>query len=600
MLKFPFNAEEILRKRKAIKRELSAQHSLFEKRIAILGGSTTADFKDCLELFLLHEGIKPVFYESEFNKFYEDGAFSNPALDSFKPELVFVFTSSENVSRWPGVKHSPQESEVLMREEVARLRAVWDGLASRFSCPIVQNNFDPPSIRLLGNADFSTHYGRVRFVNRVNEALIAEAQSHGGVYLHDLNYQASRFGLDRWADRAAWHRYKLAFAAEAMPAVALSAANMVKAIFGKSKKCLVLDLDNTLWGGVIGDDGIQGIRVGHETPEAEAHTELQRYAKGLSERGVLLAVCSKNDRANALAGLAHPESTLRESDFAAIEANWEPKPRNIEAIARALNIGIDSLVFLDDNPAERHLVASQLPAVSVPDVGENVERYATQLEQAGYFESLALSEEDLARSRQYQENSQRDHFQAKFSSYDDYLASLEMKAQIAPFSPLYLDRIFQLTNKTNQFNLNTRRYSREEMEALLGDPAQITLYGRLADKFGDNGLISLVHAEIRGDHAEIKLWLMSCRVLKRGMEQAMMDSLVAECRRRGVKRIEGTYVKSAKNGMVEGLLGELGFRTAGPCAWSFEDFSGYQNQNKHIQVETHEHSGAQPGAKRIS
>jgi FkbH-like protein len=604
MLKYPFCPDDILRKRKALKRELLGQPQLLTKRIAILGGSTTADFKDCLELFLLSEGIEPEFYESDYNKFYEDASFGNARLDAFKPELAFVFTSVENISRWPELKNSPEEVAVMLDGEVERYRSVWDGLA-RFACPVIQNNFDPPFARALGNADAYDHRGRVGFVNRLNERFAAEARARKGLYLHDLSYQAARFGLDRWCDRAAWHRYKLAFAAEAMPAVAQSAAGMVKTIFGKAKKCLVLDLDNTLWGGVIGDDGVQGIRIGKETPEAEAHTELQRHAKALRERGVLLAVCSKNDRENALAGLRHPDSILREEDFAVIEANWNPKHHNIEAIAKALNIGLDSLVFLDDNPAEREIVSSQLPQVAVPDVGANVETYAPTLDRAGYFETLALSEEDLARAQQYQENTQREQFQARFKDYGEYLASLGMHAEIAAFSPVYIERIHQLTNKTNQFNLTTRRYSREEMDALIGHEAHVTLYGRLTDKFGDNGLIALTHAEIHGKRAEVKLWLMSCRVLKRGMEQAMMDALVAECRRRGVTEIRGSYLKSPKNQMVEGLLGELGFRLVekkanGDSDWIFDAFDTYSDQNQYIKVTSDEHGSAQPGAKRIS
>ncbi len=605
MLVFPFSQDDILRKKRAIKRQLLARPNLLKKKIAILGGSTTSELRDSLEIFLLNEGIQPEFYESDYNRFYEDAVFGSPVLDSFQPDLILVFTSSVNVTRWPEMNHSPEEVDVLAEEEICRFRAVWDALAARFPCPLVQNNFDPPFFRTLGNADFTDHRGRVRFVNMLNERIGAEARGRKGLYVHDLNYQASCYGLSRWADRGAWHSYKLAFASEAMPVVAHSISAMVKAIWGRAKKCLVLDLDNTLWGGVIGDDGVNGIRIGKETAEAEAYTEFQRYLKGLAARGVLLAVCSKNDRANALSGLAHPDSILKEEDFTAIMANWDPKHLNIEEVAKAVNIGLDSLVFVDDNPAEREIVRAQLPDVSVPEIASQVEQYLPILEGAGYFESVAISEEDLSRAQTYKENSQRESQRARFRNYGEFLDSLKMKAEIAPFSQLYLDRIHQLTNKTNQFNLTTRRYSREEMEQVLGNKNHIAFYGRLYDRFGDNGLISVVDAEVRGEEAEIRLWLMSCRVLKRGMEHAMMDALVAECARRGVRRIVGKYLKTPKNQMVENLLGDLGFQLqsksdVGDSVWHFEAFRNYKNQNIHIQVGGDESANVPASTRNIS
>jgi FkbH-like protein len=345
----------------------------------------------------------------------------------------------------------------------------------------------------------------------------------------------------------------------AIPSVANSSASQVSALFGKTSKCLVLDLDNTLWGGVVGDDGVNGIQLGPESPQGAAFIEFQSYIKKLHDRGVMLAVCSKNDKSNAIEGLNHPSGLLRPDHFETIIANWEPKNENVAQIAKVLNIGLDSMVFIDDNPAERDIVANSLPQVIVPEVGKYVENFISIIDRAGFFETTSLSTEDLNRSRMYKENTAREALSQSFENYNQYLITLQMEAEIAPFRSEYFDRIHQLVNKTNQFNLTTKRYSREEIISLTKSSSHITLFGRLIDKFGDNGLVSIVTAEIKQSIANIDLWLMSCRVLKRGMEYAMMNALINEAKNHGAKEIRGLYKKSNKNQMVAGLFSELGF-----------------------------------------
>jgi FkbH-like protein len=351
---------------------------------------------------------------------------------------------------------------------------------------------------------------------------------------------------------------------------------------------LVLDLDNTLWGGVIGDDGPDKIVIGRETPRGEAFTAFQEYLVRLKDRGVLLAVCSKNDDAMARRGFAHPDSVLKLSDFAAFVANWEPKHQNIEAIARQLNLGLDSFVFIDDNPAERHLVQAQLPMVAVPNVGDDVCRYPAIVDAARYFEPISLSAEDAQRTQLYAQNAEREALAQTFEDYGAYLDSLAMVGEIDAFSPVYLDRITQLTNKTNQFNLTTRRYTKPEMEAVAADPGYITLYGRLTDVFGDNGLVSVVIGRREEQTLHVDLWLMSCRVLKRGMEDAMLDALVLRARGVGVDRIVGHYIATPRNGMVADHYEKLGFtRIPGDnsdrTSWTLRIAEEYSPRNRHIR-----------------
>jgi FkbH-like protein len=380
----------------------------------------------------------------------------------------------------------------------------------------------------------------------------------------------------------------MALSPTATVVLAQNVAAIVKSVYGKTKKCLILDLDNTLWGGVVGDDGVQNLILGRDHPVGEAYVDFQRYVKDLQRRGVILAVCSKNDPENAKEGFSHPDSVLRVEDFSVFKANWNPKPDNIRAAALDLNIGLDSMVLVDDNPAERALVAGQLPEVAVPDVGSDVSRFAEVLEHERYFEVVKVVPDDLSRSSYYSSNAQRSAYQADFRDYGEFLASLEMTAEIGPFLPVYLERITQLINKTNQFNLTTRRYTSAEVEAISRDPAFVTLYGRLADRFGDNGLVSVLLGRVSHDTVELDLWLMSCRVLKREMELAMFDALVEQCQARDIRKIVGVYIPSKKNSMVAGHYASLGFtRVDGASGerelWQYDVPQAYSAKARYIR-----------------
>ena len=364
-------------------------------------------------------------------------------------------------------------------------------------------------------------------------------------------------------------------------------------LFGKNKKAIATDLDNTLWGGVVGDDGPEALAMGSETPAGMAHTALQQYLKDLSGAGVLLNVCSKNEDDAARAGLRQPAATLREEDFVCFCANWQPKDANLAAMAKQLNLLPESFVFLDDNPAERALVRQSLPGVAVPELA-GPESYVRTLDRAGYFEAVGLSADDKKRAQMYRENALRSAASASFSNYGEYLRSLAMRAEIGPFRPGQLGRITQLINKTNQFNLTTRRYSQADIEALAQDPEHVTLYGKLCDKFGDNGVVSVVVGRIDGnarDELHMELWLMSCRVLKRNMEFAMMDALVDRARALGIKKLVGYYYPTAKNAMVKEFYALQGFSKvsedeAGNTVWEFPIRDDYEKKQNVIEVNT--------------
>ncbi len=584
-LNYPYN-EKLLSKKKSIKRELLTQTDFIEKKIAILGGSTTTEIKNILELYLLKNGIKPSFYESEYNKYYEDALFQNPELETFAPDIIYIHTTQLNLMHTPHTANTIPEINKLYEKELARYTSIWNAL-SKYNCAIIQNNFDLPPQRTLGNLDSYDPHGKIHFINRLNQAFSKEAYERKNLYLNDINYLSASIGLDTWFNKSYWYGFKYAVSYDALPLLTHNIANIVNAIYGKTKKCLVLDLDNTCWGGVIGDDGLDGIQIGTETAISEAYTAFQQYAKDLKDRGITLAVCSKNDFANAKEGFSHPDSILKFEDFTSFKANWDPKSNNIVDIAKEINIGIDALVFVDDNPVEREIVSSQVPHVSVPDIGDDITEYIAYIDKSGYFEPIALLEDDTLRNKYYEDNKKRLEEETQFQSYDDFLLSLDMDAEIKNFSPVYLDRITQLTNKTNQFNLTTKRYTFSEIENMANSDKFITLYGKLSDKFGDNGLISIVIGEVKSDVCHIDLWLMSCRVLKRGMEEAMLDKLVFSCKQSNIKTIVGYYYKTKKNSMVLDLFEKFGFdkkeQNDEDSIWEL-NIESYKNKQKIIKV----------------
>ena len=585
-LEFPLDNETILRKKKAIKIQLLSVEHKIEKNIAILGGSTTAEIKNILELFLLKNGIKANFYESEYNQYYEDALFNNSRLTAFKPDIIYIHTSHVNILNFPDIKDSEVVVNTLLDQEFERYRSIWQSL-SQYNCAIIQNNFDFPADRSLGNLDFSEVQGKTHFIYRLNLAFAKESRTVANFYINDINYLSANLGIQNWFDRSLWYLAKYALSYMAIPSLAHNLSNIINAVFGQTKKCLILDLDNTLWGGVIGDDGLNGISVGKETALGEAYTDLQRYAKELKQRGIPLTVCSKNDDAIAKQGLMHEANLLNYSDMSIFKANWDPKYQNIKDIATELNIHADSLVFLDDNPVERDVVAAQIPEVAVPDIGDNIVHYIDHLDKNGYFEAVSLSSDDKQRTAYYQENKQRIFEQATFENYQEFLLSLQMEAEIQSFAPLYHERITQLINKTNQFNLTTKRYTLGEVQSITENNEYIKLYGRLTDKYGDNGLIAITIASIQNNQCHIDLWAMSCRVLKRDMEFAMLDSLVQHCTRHGITEIIGYYYKSKKNQMVSQLYEQLGFvlieQSHDDTVWHLQ-VNNYANLNSTIRV----------------
>ena len=579
-LEYPFDVQSLIKNKKKIKKELLEKENLLEKKIAILGGSTTSEVKNMLEIFLLNYGIKPEFYESEYNKFYEDAVFGNPELDEFNPDIIYIHTTNRNIMNYPTMYDSKEEIDKLLESEYTKFQNVWESLFKKFNATIIQNNFEYPFYRLLGNRDASDIHGKTNYITRLNQKFYDYQNKTKNFFIDDINYVSACYGLDKWESGFYWHMYKYAMEVPAIPYLSFNIAKIIKSIYGKNKKAFVLDLDNTLWGGIVGDDGVENLAIGPEVPSGQVYYEFQNYLKEHKSLGVILNIDSKNEYENAIAGLNHPGGALKPEDFIIIKANWNPKNLNVKDISEELNLGADSFVFVDDNPAERRIVESYVPGIAVPEV-DIPENYIKIIDRNGYFEVTNFSEEDLKKSEMYKDNAKRSQMMATFDNYDDYLKSLNMKAEITSFKKIYLERISQLSNKSNQFNLTTKRYSLADIEEVNNDDSYIKLYGKLEDIFGDNGVITVVIGKIKDIELHIDLWIMSCRVLKRNMEFAMMDELVKKAKKHGIKTIYGYYYPTFKNKMVKDFYDLQGFTLVN------EDSNG--NKTYKLDVDSYEY-----------
>ncbi len=589
---YPFDGAYILQKKRSLKRELLKNENFISKKIAIMSGSTIGDIKNILELFLLNHGIKPEFYEGGYELYYENLVFDDGSLKAFAPDIIYIHTNVHNLKTLPNINDTEEEVSELLSNTFSRFKHMWQA-ALKFNCPIIQNNFEPLSYRVLGNSDAVLPQGALRFVNMLNAKLADYAKETPGFYINDINYLASCIGLDNWYNESVYYAYKYTVNTPYIADLCHNIANIIKSIYGKNKKGIVLDLDNTLWGGVIGDDGAQGIKIGKENPEGLAYSEFQEYVKRVSQLGVMLHVCSKNEEETALSGFERKESVLKREDFLCFKANWQPKHLNIEDIAKEVNVGADSFVFADDNPAEREIVKTHIKGIAVPEMIAP-EHYIKTLDRQGYFEITSLSQDDKKRTQMYKQNLQRAAAQSEesFGDYAQYLKNLDMFADIKPFSAQHSERITQLINKTNQFNLTTRRYTPEEVSLLIDNKEHISLYASLEDKFGDNGIVSAFVAQIKGDTAHIVLWVMSCRVFKRHLEYALFDEFIAMCKKAGIKTIKGSFYKSAKNLPVNEFYDSIGFEKTAQNENGDKEYvlklADYKNLNEVIKVNNKE------------
>ncbi len=531
-------------------------------RLAILGSSTLDHLVSGLRMGALRRGLHLTTYVGDFGQSLQELSDTGSAYYSFGPNATLFVFDAHSLLGAPDASAPAAAIDDRLDGVIEQLRHLWRLAANACGGNVMQQTILAVAPNLMGSNEHRLAGSQNWLVDRLNRR-IREAADQEGVDIVALDARVAMDGVSAWHDPVLWLRAKQEVSPKAAPLYGDLVGRLLAAQQGRSSKCLVLDLDNTLWGGVIGDDGLEGIVLGQGSALGEAYVAFQTYAKELSRRGIILAVCSKNDEANALAPFEkHPDMVLRRSDIACFVANWQDKPSNLRMIAEQLNIGINSLVFADDNPFERTIVRRELPMVAVPELPEDPALYAHCIAEAGYFESLRVTSEDLARSSQYQENKQREILRTSSTDLPSYLKSLGMTLEWRKFDRTGLQRIVQLINKTNQFNLTTRRYSSADVATIMENPEAITLQLQLTDVFGDNGVIGIVVVQpgkSSGSDFSIDTWLMSCRVLGRQVEEATLNIIASLAARHGAASLIGTYVPTAKNGMVRDHYAKLGF-----------------------------------------
>jgi FkbH-like protein len=538
----------------------TAAASLRQCRVAVLGTSTTSFLIPVLQALCLRDRIHAAFYEGLFGAMQQEILDPQSGLARFQPNVVLLGMNWRDL-QLEAVTPDPAR---WIDDFVASLQTSWSRLSEAFGCHVVQHAFDYPAAEPYGYLAGSLPGGRLRLIEQLNLRLREVAPPHVSVL--DVPAVQRECGAAVWSDPMAWAHYRQHPANAALPALAEAQAAHLHAVLGLTRKVLVTDLDHTLWGGVIGEDGLAGIKIGPGSPAGEEYLRLQRYLLDLKNRGILLVVCSKNNPDDArLPFEQHQGMALRLDDFAVFRANWEDKAANIRAAAQELSLGLDSFVFLDDNPLEREWVRTSLPQVAVVELGPNVFHYVHDLDRARYFHALSLSSEDLQRAGQYRIEAQRESLRASTASLEEFLSQLQLRAAVLPVSDAHLARVTQLINKTNQFNLTSRRYTEGQVKHIAADPSCWAAAFEMSDRMGSYGLIGVMLCRPAGGPApawEVDTWLMSCRTLGRQMERFMFDRLLEAARERGIRRLIGVYRPTQKNVLVRDLYEKLGWEPA--------------------------------------
>jgi FkbH-like protein len=531
--------------------ETLREHSPFAPcRLAILRSFTVEPLAPLLRASAFVGGIDLAVQAGEFNAYARELLDPDSRLYQFSPDAVILAAQTRDVAPdlWQSFASLPADE---IGNCISRVTSTFEALVARFrqnsNAHLVIHNLEFPISANSGVLDAQSPSGQAAAIRQINAELQQIASRHRGVYLLDYEGVIARYGRARWHDERRYLTMRLPMVADAMPALVREWMRYLHPIAGKVCKALAVDLDNTLWGGVVGEDGFDGIKLGGEYPGA-AYQSLQRAILDLRHRGVILAVCSKNNLDDAMAAITdHPGMLLRPQHFAALRIDWNDKARNLREIANELNIGLDSIAFLDDNPAERARIRSELPEVTVIELPDDPMSYAPTLRDCAVFERLALSDEDRERGRHYAEQRQRTELQQSATSLEDFYRSLQQAVEIAPANPQTIARIAQLTQKTNQFNLTTRRYSEAQIAEMAADADRRVYSVRVADRFGDHGVTGVAIIQECGDVWEIDSFLLSCRVIGRTVETAILSFLIDEAREAGAKTLRGWFLPTKKN-----------------------------------------------------
>lgn len=546
-----------------LKKNLKNDFSLLKTiKLAVLGDTATQFLTQAIRGLGYDKGFDIQIWEADFNQIEQQISDSESELYAFQPELVLIFQSSHKLlSKYNKLK--PEAHAVLASQELESIDFMTSTLTSQLDAKIIYYNYTEIDDAVFGNYSQKIESSFLFQLRKLNFELMAFATQNPNFYLGDLSSIQNQIGKTNFFQSSIYINTEMVLSLDALPIVASRTLDIIESLNGKFKKCVILDLDNTTWGGIIGDDGIENIQIG-SLGIGKAFSEFQYWIKKLKNRGVIVAVCSKNTESVAKEPFEkHPDMVLRLEDISVFVANWENKADNIRHIQSILNIGFDSMVFLDDNPFERNIVRENLPEVTVPELPEDPAEYLEYLYTLNLFETVSFSEEDSERTKMYQIEAQRAKVQQKFTNEEDFLQSLNMVSLVEPFNKFNQPRVAQLSQRSNQFNLRTVRYTDADIEKIGASENHFTFTFTLEDKYGDNGLICVIILQQEKDKtAFIDTWFMSCRVLKRSMENFVLNTIVDFCNQNGFETLKGEYIPTAKNEMVANHFANLGFEEA--------------------------------------
>ena len=555
-------------------------------KVALTGDTATQFLATAIRGTGAERGYQIDLFEAEYNQV--ERQFLDPSSELYQTDADYIvlFQSTHKL----GEKHSllpPSQQESLAEERLAFIASVCENpmLASK---KIICLNYPEIEDTVFGSYATKVTSSFTYQVRKLNMGLMDLSQRYANLFICDIAGLQNKLGRDMMFAPNVYVSTEMVLSIDALPYVASRVMDIICAIKGQFKKCLILDLDNTVWGGVIGDDGLEGIQLGHGLGIGKAFTEFQMWVKKLKQRGIIICVASKNNEETAKEPFEkHPDMVLKLEDIAVFQANWETKVDNIRTSQRILNIGFDSMVFLDDNPFERNIVRENIPGITVPELPQDPGEYLEYLYSLNLFETASYSQADKDRTKQYQVEAKRVSLQKTFSNEADFLKSLDMTSVVSGFNKFNTPRVAQLSQRSNQFNLRTVRYTEADIEALGQNPDVIDLSFTLEDKFGDNGLIAVIIMKKQDEETLfIDTWFMSCRVLKRGMENFTLNTMVEAAREKGFKRIIGEYLPTPKNKMVENHYPSLGFQKleGTPTAQYVLDVEQYQPRENYIKI----------------
>jgi len=562
-----------------LKRKLKTPvDGLKQIRLAVLGDSATQLIAQAIKGMGIEYSMNLILFEADFNQIDQQILDPDSELYHFHSDVVLIFESTHKILQKYN-KKSPDARKNFAGDAVAHIRQLISTIQNKTNAKILFCNYTEEDDRVFGQYANKTEKSFSWQLRKLNFLLQELSLQLPDLYICDLSTIQNTIGRERFWSPSIYINTEMTVSIDALPYFAQSVVQIISALQGIFKKCVILDLDNTVWGGIIGDDGLENIQVG-QLGIGKAFTEFQYWIKKLQQRGIIVAVCSKNTESIAKEPFEkHPDMVLKLEDMAVFVANWENKPDNIRKIQKILNIGFDSMIFLDDNPFERNIVRENIPGITVPELPEDPALYLDYLYNLNLFETVSYSEEDAKRTQQYQKEAERIVFQESFTNEDDFLKSLNMVSETKSFDTFSIPRIAQLSQRSNQFNLRTIRYTEDEVKRIAQSDNYLTLSFTLEDKFGDNGLICAIILEKKDDKTLfIDTWFMSCRVLKRGMETYTLNAMVELAKANGYDQIVGEYIQTSKNEMVKDHYKTLGFQRVN-ALWQLDVHSYTPKEN---------------------